>query len=130
MKFTIGKWFAFEAAHSLPHLPEGHKCRNLHGHSYRVQLVLSCHPGDLDDNGFVTDYGDLSGFQAIIDDLDHKTLDDFITPSTAEELAQWLYLLASDIYSPKSQHLLAPRLTVEFVEVRETEKTFARYGRA
>ncbi len=126
MKYTIGKWFHFEAAHSLPHLPAGHKCRNLHGHSYRVQLVLS---GELDDFGFVTDYGDLREFQSLIDVLDHAEevngqphLNVWMHPhpSTAEHLAQRLFEAAAILY---------PKLTVEYVEVRETEKTFARYSR-
>ncbi|MEM1009583.1 MAG: 6-carboxytetrahydropterin synthase, partial [Myxococcota bacterium] len=29
----IYKEFTFEAAHHLPFVPEGHKCRRLHGHS-------------------------------------------------------------------------------------------------
>ena len=28
----IWKEFTFEAAHLLPNVPEGHKCRRLHGH--------------------------------------------------------------------------------------------------
>ncbi|WP_050788560.1 MULTISPECIES: 6-carboxytetrahydropterin synthase [Actinomycetes] len=32
--------FAFEAAHHLEGLPEGHKCGRPHGHSYRVDLRL------------------------------------------------------------------------------------------
>jgi len=28
----------FEAAHSLPKTPPGHKCRRLHGHSYRLEV--------------------------------------------------------------------------------------------
>ncbi len=31
--------FRFEAAHSLPKTPVGHKCRRLHGHSYEVQAA-------------------------------------------------------------------------------------------
>jgi 6-pyruvoyltetrahydropterin/6-carboxytetrahydropterin synthase len=31
--------FHFEAAHSLPKTPEGHKCRRLHGHSYEIQVA-------------------------------------------------------------------------------------------
>src|SRR3990172_7768391 len=34
------KEITFEAAHRLPNLPEGHKCARLHGHSYRVELVV------------------------------------------------------------------------------------------
>ena len=29
----------FEASHSLPQTPEGHKCRTLHGHSYRLEAA-------------------------------------------------------------------------------------------
>ena len=36
----IFKEFTFEAAHLLPNLPEDHKCRRLHGHSFRVRLTL------------------------------------------------------------------------------------------
>ena len=32
----IFKEFTFEAAHFLPNVPEDHKCRRLHGHSFRV----------------------------------------------------------------------------------------------
>ncbi len=37
--FTERISFRFEAAHSLPKTPEGHKCRRLHGHSYEIQAV-------------------------------------------------------------------------------------------
>ena len=46
MKHTVSKRFSFEAAHSLPHLPAGHKCRNLHGHSYVVEVLIT---GPLDE---------------------------------------------------------------------------------
>ena len=41
MSTTIFKEFQFEAAHRLPHVPEGHKCGRLHGHSFLVRLELS-----------------------------------------------------------------------------------------
>ncbi|HEX7653942.1 MAG TPA: 6-carboxytetrahydropterin synthase, partial [Verrucomicrobiae bacterium] len=41
MKMELRKSFQFEAAHLLPHLPKNHKCRRLHGHSFRVELVVS-----------------------------------------------------------------------------------------
>ena len=34
MSTTLFKDFTFEAAHHLPHVPEGHKCGRLHGHSF------------------------------------------------------------------------------------------------
>ena len=39
------KDFRFEAAHSLPNVPEGHKCARLHGHSFFVRLTIT---GDVD----------------------------------------------------------------------------------
>jgi 6-pyruvoyltetrahydropterin/6-carboxytetrahydropterin synthase len=35
----ISKKFFIEAAHQLPNVPEGHKCRRLHGHSFRVEIL-------------------------------------------------------------------------------------------
>lgn len=32
----IAKTFDFDAAHWLPFVPDGHKCRRMHGHTYRV----------------------------------------------------------------------------------------------
>ena len=36
MTATIFIELTFESAHRLPHVPEGHKCARLHGHSFRV----------------------------------------------------------------------------------------------
>ena len=33
----IFKIFTLESAHHLPNVPEGHKCRRLHGHSFHVE---------------------------------------------------------------------------------------------
>ena len=40
MKVELVKEFTFEAAHHLPRVPEGHKCRLLHGHGYRVEIAI------------------------------------------------------------------------------------------
>ncbi len=85
--FTVGKEFRFEAAHSLPHLPEGHKCRNLHGHSYRFRVDVQ---GPVDDRGFVIDYAEISEVvnRGIVQRLDHQNLNDlFDFKTTAENLA-------------------------------------------
>jgi 6-pyruvoyltetrahydropterin/6-carboxytetrahydropterin synthase len=36
MRARLTKDFRFEAAHTLPSLPEDHKCRRMHGHSFKV----------------------------------------------------------------------------------------------
>jgi len=33
--------FSFESAHHLPEVPEDHKCRRLHGHSFQVEVTVS-----------------------------------------------------------------------------------------
>ena len=93
--FTVGKEFRFEAAHSLPHLPEGHKCRNLHGHSYRFRVDIC---GPVDGDGFVVDYADISrAVDPIVDRLDHRNLNDiFAKATTAENLAAWLFTEVED----------------------------------
>lgn len=86
---TVTKSFRFEAAHSLPHLPEGHKCRNLHGHSYEFEVHVT---GPVDGRGFVVDYAEISAeVQPIIDRLDHQNLDHiFPFRTTAENIAAWI----------------------------------------
>jgi 6-pyruvoyltetrahydropterin/6-carboxytetrahydropterin synthase len=37
MNVQLSKTFHFEAAHDLPTFPPDHKCRRLHGHSFRVR---------------------------------------------------------------------------------------------
>lgn len=93
--FTVTKTFNFEAAHSLPFLPEGHKCRNVHGHSYRFTVEVN---GELDERGFVIDYADISkAVKPIVEYLDHKNLNDLFTfKTTAENLAAWLYDVISE----------------------------------
>lgn len=88
--FTVTKEFRFEAAHALPHLPHWHKCRNLHGHSYRFRVEVD---GEPDERGFVIDYAEISAdVNPIVRKLDHQNLNDLFTfHTTAENLAKWLY---------------------------------------
>src|SRR6267154_520578 len=41
MKMELRKSFQFEAAHLLPLLPKAHKCRRLHGHSFKMEIVVA-----------------------------------------------------------------------------------------
>ncbi len=57
MATTLFKDFQFEAAHRLPHVPEGHKCGRLHGHSFMVRLEVT---GEVDPHtGWVMDFAEL-----------------------------------------------------------------------
>ncbi|MBP7958628.1 MAG: 6-carboxytetrahydropterin synthase, partial [Thiopseudomonas sp.] len=53
----IFKEFTFESAHRLPHVPQGHKCGRLHGHSFRVALYLK---GPVDPHtGWIRDFSEI-----------------------------------------------------------------------
>lgn len=84
--------FTFEAAHRLPGAPPGHKCRRLHGHSFRVELVCE---GEVDpETGWLIDFGEIkSVFDPFLDQLDHRYLNDVpgLENPTAERLAQWIW---------------------------------------
>src|SRR4030065_205470 len=57
----------------LPNLPENHKCRRLHGHSFRVEIHVS---GPLTDKeGWIMDFADVTrAFNPIYEQLDHHYL--------------------------------------------------------
>lgn len=123
MPFTLTKQFSFEASHSLPHMPDGHKCRREHGHSYRVEVVITANW--LDDRGFAgVDYSELKFFSDYLEEkFDHRNLNEVMGSgelTTAERLAMHFY------YWIKGVHL---SLNLASVRVSETQKTWAEYGR-
>src|SRR6185312_15110355 len=88
----LRKTFQFEAAHLLPLLPKAHKCRRLHGHSFKVEVVVAgmCDPK----LGWLMDYADISAaFQPIWQKLDHYYLNDIpgLENPTSEILAAWIW---------------------------------------
>jgi len=87
----IFKEFAFEAAHRLPHVPTGHKCGRLHGHSFRVEVHVE---GPVGEGGWVRDFADItSAFQPLHDTLDHTYLNEIegLANPTSENLARWIW---------------------------------------
>lgn len=90
MRITQG--FTFEAAHFLPRVPETHRCRRMHGHSYKVELTLE---GAVDpDTGFVADFFDIEAvFAPLLARLDHHCLNDVegLDNPTAENICAWLW---------------------------------------
>jgi 6-pyruvoyltetrahydropterin/6-carboxytetrahydropterin synthase len=88
----IHKVFQVEAAHRLPHVPPGHKCARLHGHSFRIEVHVD---GDLDPvRGWVMDFADIkAAFQPLYDRLDHHYLNEIegLENPTSERLAVWIW---------------------------------------
>jgi 6-pyruvoyltetrahydropterin/6-carboxytetrahydropterin synthase len=88
----IFKVFRIEAAHRLPNVPSGHKCANLHGHSFAVELHVSGTP-DVH-SGWVMDFADIkSAFKPFYEQLDHHYLNDIpgLENPTSEQLAIWIW---------------------------------------
>ena len=88
----IFREFTFEAAHRLPHVPDGHKCGRLHGHSYRVEIRVA---GPVQETaGWVVDFADIKAAWAALDDqLDHRYLNevDGLGNPTSENVARWIW---------------------------------------
>lgn len=85
----LRKEYGFEAAHFIHNHPG--KCRNLHGHSYKlfVSLEGSVNP----ETGMIIDFDDLSKVvvDKVIQRLDHRFLNDLIPLSTAENISVWIW---------------------------------------
>ncbi|HKB78480.1 MAG TPA: 6-carboxytetrahydropterin synthase QueD [Thermoanaerobaculia bacterium] len=86
------KEFRFEAAHYLPNLPDGHKCRRMHGHSFRGEIAVR---GPVDPvTGWLIDFGDLKrAVDPIVERLDHDLLNEIegLENPTSELLAIWFW---------------------------------------
>jgi len=92
MRVELSKAFTFEAAHWLPTFPEGHKCRRLHGHSFRVEVRVA---GEVDERqGYLVDYGEIkAACEPVRKQLDHYCLNEIagLSNPTAEMLARWIW---------------------------------------
>ncbi len=92
MPTTLFKDFHIEAAHRLPHVPAGHKCGRLHGHSFMIRLELT---GEIDAHtGWLMDFAELkAAFQPLWEQLDHHYLNDIpgLENPTSEVLAAWIW---------------------------------------
>ena len=88
----IYKEFSFDSAHFLPNVPEGHKCKNMHGHTYRLRVCIA---GEPDPHlGWLMDFKDLKDCVGkVIDQLDHKLINDIkgLENPTAENITLWIW---------------------------------------
>lgn len=79
----VTKEIDFAAAHYLRDY-DG-KCKNLHGHNYKLQVTIT---GTINDIGMVVDFGVIKKYLKILEEVvDHQNLDDvFCFQSTAENM--------------------------------------------
>jgi 6-pyruvoyltetrahydropterin/6-carboxytetrahydropterin synthase len=91
---TIAKRFDFDAAHWLPNVPDGHKCKWMHGHTYSVEIVCTGEGHNLlDERGMIVDYAEIGDWWSPISEkIDHQCLNDIdgLQNPTTEILAQWI----------------------------------------
>ena len=131
--YSITKEFRFEAAHRLM-LHKG-ACANIHGHSYRVEVVIEA--PEVNENGMVRDFGDLALFKERIAAIyDHKILLNLEDP-LARVLWSWNSECKMTTFptAPTAENLAREMyewLTIRFRGVRsvtvwETEKCSATY---
>lgn len=117
MRVSLTKTIDFESAHWLPTFPDGHKCRRLHGHSFRVDVVVE---GEVDPaKGYLVDFGDIKRvLDPLKERLDHRLLNEIegLENPTAEMLAKWVY-----------DHVRGELPLVSVVRVRETCTSAAEY---
>lgn len=136
--FRVSKEFSFDMAHIL----DGHdgKCRNLHGHTYKLQVEVS---GDLyqqgPKKGMVMDFADLKDIvkTLILEPMDHAFIYDtssereckiaallnelnsktfgMPTRTTAEEMARFIF------------NRLKSELPLSAVRLWETPTSFCEY---
>ena len=110
----ITKVFTFCASHHLPLAPIGHKCANLHGHNYEVEVEAE---GHIDmSRGWVVDFEAIKqAAKPLVDQLDHANLNDHLENPTAELLALWFLERLPD--------------WVTAVRIKETPETMAEVCR-
>jgi 6-pyruvoyltetrahydropterin/6-carboxytetrahydropterin synthase len=92
VRARLTKDFTFEAAQTLPNAPEGHKCRGVHGHSFKVEVSVE---GDVDPKtGWVYDHARISdAMKSLMKMLDHAYLNDIegLENPTIENMAEWFW---------------------------------------
>jgi len=142
-KIRITKSFSFEAGHAL-YGYDG-KCKNVHGHSYKLWVTVMGIPID-DPNhtkyGMVIDFGDLKQIvnREIVEVFDHATVFNKNTPHVelAEELQKRGHHVLLVDYQPTSEKMLSDfvdrikkhlpdSITLYSLRLQETESSYAEW---
>ena len=142
-KIRITKQFSFETGHAL-YGYDG-KCKNVHGHSYKLSVTVIGTPITDNSNvkfGMVIDFTDLKKIvrEEIVDLFDHATVFNKNTPHV--ELAQELknrghHVILVD-YQPTSENMvidfakkikdrLPNDIQLHSLKLQETESSFAEW---
>jgi len=142
-KIRITKQFTFEMAHAL-HGYDG-KCKNIHGHSYKLDVCVIGKPIENKNNpkfGMVIDFGDLKHIvkSEVVDIMDHATMLDVTSDHAklAELLKKEGHRIVEVNFQPSSENMvidfakriqakLPDGLELHSLKLRETETAFAEW---
>ncbi len=142
-KIRITKQFSFEAGHAL-HGYDG-KCKNLHGHSYHLDVTVIGTPISDTENvkcGMVIDFGDLKKIvkEEIVDKFDHSMIFNKNTPhlEMANDLKSHGHNVILVAYQPTTEMMigdfankikarLPEHIKLHSLKLRETATSFAEW---
>lgn len=142
-KIRITKKFDFEAGHAL--FGYDGKCKNLHGHSYKLEVTVVGEPINDKQNpkyGMVIDFGDLKKIvkDQIIDIFDHAMIFNKNSPhlELATELKQKNHHVILVDYQPTSENMVIdfahrikkhlPRnIALHSLRLQETQSSYATW---
>ncbi|SMG32864.1 6-pyruvoyl trahydropterin synthase family protein [Arenibacter troitsensis] len=139
----ITKQFNFETGHAL--FGYDGKCRNVHGHSYKLSVTVIGKP--ITDTthvklGMVIDFGDLKRIvkEEIVDQFDHATVFNKNTPHVelAQELTDRGHNVILANYQPTSENMvldfadrikarLPKNISLHSLKLQETDTSFAEW---
>ncbi|MBJ7965428.1 6-carboxytetrahydropterin synthase QueD [Bacillus cereus] len=127
-RVMVSKEFTFDAAHHL-HCYEG-KCKNLHGHTYKVVFGIS---GYVNEIGLAIDFGDIKEIwkNEIEIYLDHRYLNETLPAmnTTAENMVVWIYEKMAEALTKENRVNEYKGARVEFVRLFETPTSYAEARR-
>jgi 6-pyruvoyltetrahydropterin/6-carboxytetrahydropterin synthase len=92
MYVELVREYRFESAHFLPKVPDKHRCRRMHGHSFKIDVVLGGEANE--ETGFLIDFYDLDRVvQPVIDSIDHRLLNEIpgLENPTSEVIARYVF---------------------------------------
>jgi 6-pyruvoyltetrahydropterin/6-carboxytetrahydropterin synthase len=142
-KIRITKQFSFETGHAL-YGYDG-KCKNVHGHSYKLSVTVIGSPIIDRSNakfGMVIDFSDLKKIvkEEIVDQFDHASVFNETTPhiELANELKSRGHHVILVNYQPTSENMvtdfaeriinrLPPEVKLHSLKLQETDTSFAEW---
>jgi 6-pyruvoyltetrahydropterin/6-carboxytetrahydropterin synthase len=107
MKTRVTERFTFEAAHRIEGI--GKENARIHGHSHEVFVTISGEPDPR--YGWLIEQSMFRGkVQLLINDFDHRYLNEFMEQTTAEAIARHIFLRLSENRFPKHIKLESVRV--------------------